>query len=394
MLQSTHAKPTKANKYSRTIKTKSANAVIKSTLKSKSKSRLTTSAPTIMTKINTAEHNKTMTHNKSVQHNDPEILKSYLDTQYISKNKKLLKIFNDLFFQRIAPNEDIYGLIMSNNWLGLDAYIAAHNGHEEFYRIISQFFLFFYFMKNISYHQYQTALGIQQVRWMNDIANNRIMQNYRIVGISPSLWDEIDTPTQSVILDQFKKRIQNKIANKSLIDDVEFNNSLSNTIWYKLDQPGAQGLWGGYGPDKHWYTIPETFYYPNTCIYRPLLMFGTISEKTLLNFIIEHKMRPYAAHLPGSTSNLVKIHDHKHGIVHNWQHDFSHSSGGARGCDLIGRLRFLNFTCNPTVPFTKDNLINNEELKDCIHQKKLNPLALTNTGSTLHNMNYNRPRSF
>ena len=326
--------------------------------------------------------------------NNPEILKSYLDTQYISQNKRLIKIFNDLFFQRIAPNEDIYGLIMSNNWLGLDAYIAAHNGPEEFYIIISQFFLFFYFMKNISYHQYQTALGIQQVRWMNDVANNRIMQNYRILGITPSLWDGIDPSVQTEIMAQFKKRIQNKVANKTEINDIKFNESLSNTIWYKLDQPGAQGLWGGYGPDKHWYTIPETFYYPNTCIYRPLLMFGTISETTLLNFIIKHKMRPYAAHFPGAMSNLVKIHDLTHGIVHNWQHDFSHSSGGATGCDLIGRLQFLNSTCKPTVPFTKDNLINNEELKDCIQQKKLDPLALTNTGSTLHNLNYNRPRSF
>ena len=326
--------------------------------------------------------------------NNPEILKSYLDTQYISQNKRLIKLFNDLFFQRITPNEDIYGLIMSNNWLGLDAYIAAHNGPEEFYRIISQFFLFFYFMKNISYHQYQTALGIQQVRWMNDVANNRIMQNYRILGITPSLWNGIETSVQTEILAQFKKRIQNKVANKTEINDIKFNESLSNTIWYKLDQPGAQGLWGGYGPDKHWYTIPETFYYPNTCIYRPLLMFGTISETTLLNFIIKHKMRPYAAHFPGAMSNLVKIHDLTHGIVHNWQHDFSHSSGGATGCDLIGRLQFLNSTCKPTVPFTKDNLINNEELKDCIQQKKLDPLALTNTGSTLHNLNYNRPRSF
>ena len=356
-----------------TIKAKSANAKTKSRTKSRTKA---TSAPAIMT-----------TH-------DNEILKSYLNTKYISKNKKLIRIFNDINNQRIPPNEDIYSLISSNNWLGLDAYIAAHNGPDEFFRIIAQFFLFYYFIKNISYHQYQTALGIQQVRWMNDVANNRIMQNYRIVGITPSLWDGIDPSVQTQILAQFKKRIQNKVANKTEINDIKFNESLSNTIWYKLDQPGVQGLWGGYGPDKHWYTIPETFYYPNTCIYRPLLMFGTISEKTLLNFIIEHKMRPYAAHLPDSTSNLVKIHDHKHGIVHNWQHDFSHSSGGAAGCDLISRLRFLNFTCKPTVPFTKDNLINNEELKDCIHQKKLNPLALTNTGSILHNLNYNRPRSF
>jgi hypothetical protein len=359
----------------KTVKARSANKMSKSRSRSRSRTKAK-SAPTIMT-----------------QHNN-EILKSYIDTKYISKNKILIKIFNDLYSQRIPVNDELYELIMSNNWLGLDAYIASHNGPDEFFRIITQLFLFYYFMKNISYHQYQSALGIQQVRWMNDVANDRIMQNYRIVGIRPSLWDYIDTPTQSVILDQFKTRIQNKVANKSLIDDTEFNKSLSNTIWYKLDQPGAQGLWGGYGPDKHWYTIPETFYYPNTCIYRPLLMFGTISEKTLLNFIIENKMRPYAAHFPGAISNLVNIHDHKHGIVHNWQHDFSHSSGGATGCDLIGRLRFLNSKCKPTIPFTKDNLINNEELKDCIHQKKLNPLALTNTGSILHNLNYNRPRSF
>jgi len=194
----------------KTVKARSANEILKSKSRSRSKTKSnSTSAPTIMT-----------------QHN-PVILKSYIDTQYISKNKMLIKIFNDLFFQRTAPNEDIYSLIMSNDWLGLDAYIAAHNGSDEFFRIITQFFLFYYFMKNISYHQYQTALGIQQVRWMNDIANNRIMQNYRIVGISPSLWDYIDTPTQSVILDQFKKRIQNKVANKSLIDDAEFNKVFS-----------------------------------------------------------------------------------------------------------------------------------------------------------------------
>lgn len=358
-----------------TRKIKSANAKTKSRPKSRTKS---TSAPSIMT-----------TH-------DNEILKSYLDTKYISKNKKLIRIFNDITNQRIPVNEDIYALIMSNNWMGLDAYIAAHNGPDEFFRIISQFFLFYYFMKNISYHQYQTALGIQQVRWMNDVANDKEMKNYRILGIVPSLWDDIDPIVQLEILTQFKQRIQNKVANKTEIDDLEFNNSLSNTIWYKLDQPGAQGLWGGYGVqgDKHWYTIPETFYYPNTCIYRPLLMFGTISEKTLLNFIIENKLRPYAAHLPGSITNLVKIHDHKHGIVHNWQHDFSHSSGGAKGCDLIGRLIFLNVTCKPTIPFTKDNLINNEELNDCINKKIINPLALTNTGSILHNLNYNKQRNF
>jgi hypothetical protein len=376
MLQNVNAKTAKVRTRSRS----------RSSTRSRSKSTTRSNA--------NARANANVRVNATANANNPVILKSYIDTQYISQNKRLIKIFNDLFSKKITPNEDIYSLIASNNWLGLDAYIAAHNGPDEFFRIIAQIFLFYYFIKNISYHQYQTALGIQQVRWMNDVANNRIMQNYRIVGITPSLWDGIDPSVQTEILAQFKKRIQNKVANKTEINDVKFNESLSNTIWYKLDQPGAQGLWGGYGPDKHWYTIPETFYYPNTCIYRPMLVFGTISEKTLLNFIIEHKMRPYAAHFPGAISNLVNIHDHKHGIVHNWQHDFSHSSGGATGCDLIGRLRFLNFTCKPTVPFTKDNLINNEELKDCIHQKKLNPLALTNTGSTLHNLNYNRPRSF
>ena len=324
---------------------------------------------------------------------DNETLKRYLDKKYISKNKVLIHIFNDLLLQKIPVNEHIYGLTMSNNWLGLDAYIAAHNGPDEFFKIISQFFLFFYFMKNISYHQYQTALGIQQVRWMNDVTNNRIMQNYRILGITPSIWDDIDKPTQSEILDQFKTRIDKKSVNKMTSDDL--NRHLSNTIWYKLEQPGAQGLWGGYGleRDKHWYTIPETFYHPMTCIYRPILLFGTITEKTLLKFIIENKLRPYAAHLPKAKSNLVSIHGHKHGIVHNWQHDFSHSTNGI-GCNIVHTLTFLNAQCRPTIPFTKENILNNEELDECIHDEKLNPLAITNYGQLLHNFNYNKPRSF
>jgi hypothetical protein len=267
----------------------------------------------------------------------------------------------------------------------LDAYIAAHNGADNFFVILAQLFLLFYFFKNISYHQFQTALGIQQVRWMNDTANNRTMTRYRIAGVTPFLWDSIDTESKTQILKEFAPHFERKSISAFRIED--FDSHLTNTIWYEVNQPGfGRGMWSGFNAkqDKHWYTIPETFYYPNACTYRPILQFGTVNEKTLLYFIIENKLRPYAAHLPDSKSNLRHIHSVDHAIVQNWRHDFSHSNG-ISDCDLDKTLRFLNARCKPKTPFTKDNLLHNEELDNCIDEKRVRPGAITNTGMILHN---------
>jgi len=356
---------------------------------------------------------------------DKARLLTYKETRYNSGNKELQKIFKELEESSIEKDNDIYELIKTNKWVDFDQYIIDHPGKKEFYRILQQLFLYYYFDKEsdkITRKQLQNALGIQQTRWMMDDDNCKVMKttlrnsannpiyntnasgkplinasgmpvikkkiSYEVKSAKIYIWETIPEDIQTSIKNSLHKLINKRIYSNPEAPETTLlatDLDLTNTIWYKvITDPikGAAPFWG-YGPETNFYAIPETYNFSKiACIYTPVLIFGSLSEQSLLKYIINNNERPYAMHAPDAKSNLCEIHKRGHMITANWKHDFLHSS--MINSEIMSSTEYtpgcktgfenLNTKCDVTV--NQDNIkeeINNPDskLSKCIYDKTL-----------------------
>jgi hypothetical protein len=103
-----------------------------------------------------------------------KILESYPETKPVRKNKKLQEIFFQLKYGPFEPIGTIETLLKSNNWKGFDQYCIENRGEENFWITLQNLFYWYYFCpedQRIEFTPMQKALGIQQVQWQEDEAN-------------------------------------------------------------------------------------------------------------------------------------------------------------------------------------------------------------------------------
>ena len=301
-----------------------------------------------------------------------------IETRWIKKNKDMQQIISKL----IEPNETfeqndlLLEFIQSNDWRSVDAYMIENEGIRNFFQVIEQLFYFFYIVKIITLKQFQNAMGIQQVRWMIDSTRppeDRKMSGYNIKSAEFLLWEN-NTLGQSIHISMCE-HIKNSMYYPSPPSPPPLPDFLNNTVWYRVQRSNVSSVrsrggvlfFGGIsivGDDFLYYPIPETLNFSEiTCMYRPRLIFGSLKDLTLTNFILDNNERPYAAHIPMSTTNLVKIHDEKHMIVSNWWHDFIHGRGAT--CDVNKNIKMLNKSCNDVFKVGDDT--NFDKIKHCVN---------------------------
>jgi hypothetical protein len=118
-----------------------------------------------------------------------------------------------------------------------------------------------------------------------------------------------------------------------------------------------------------YYPIPETLNLSEiSCMYSPRLIFGGLGDLTLTNFVLDNNERPYPAHIPNSSTNLVRVHNEKHMIVAIWWHDFIHSRNAK--CDVNTNIRLLNERCQDKFNVGDDT--NFDKIKQCVNVKRAN----------------------
>lgn len=303
-------------------------------------------------------------------------LTKYAETRYLSKNKTLKRIMSQIEKGEVEKDEEIYSLISTNNYQGFDAYIRAHPGAQNFFRILQQIFLCEY-SGIINRKQVQNSLGIQQARWASDDENcAKIIYNktfptlsYTIVGTDFIYWQDIPHNIQLTILNELYKMIKQRMYKGSL---EQLNNALNFTIWYRVTDSRARNTGGSWQFSVPYFPIPETFREINliSCIHVPELIFGTLSSQTLTKYIMTYQKRPYICHLPESKGNLCNVHFVNYQIFEIWYHDFFHSTSGH--CESI--FSFLNMRARKFVEgwndVTEENIM--EQLSD--PTSKLNAL--------------------
>lgn len=306
----------------------------------------------------------------------PDLKKDFLETMFLSKNPVLNTMMRRIVDGAVVKDDSLYGLIKAGNWRALDELMSTNPGKDTFFRILEQFFLFKYFLpedERITRKEFEIAMGIQQVRWMVDpencrikknsenTENGRVHTNYRVEKADFYYWQEIPEDERTEISEQINKQINLRLTNP-----IDYNRRFENTVWYKvlfIDSVGKKRTigWDRYGKKLDFYPIPETLNISDiACVYQPKLVFGSLSDVSLLKFIINYKQRPYIAHLPNAKGNLCDIHDLKHAIVAGWQHDFHHSRSGV--CNDVS-LVYLNTYCK------LDPKLNYTTLKDAINDE-------------------------
>jgi hypothetical protein len=334
------------------------------------------------------------------------------------KNKNLQSMIENLRELKVIKDGVIYRYFETNDWFNLDAYIKLHPGKINFFRILTQFFLFRYYApddKKISRKQFQIALGIQQVRWMVDHENpnKRIQRIFYAEPVTQEfydailvMWEDIPSETKNDLLThngKFYKIFKDKMSlqfhthedepePENIMDKHQQNidKFFAGTVWYRMNQKfNSLSFYIPPDPNKQYFPIPETLNISkNVCQYAPTLIFGSISETSLLKYQLLHNVRPYAAHLPDSVSNLVEIHDAKQPIVSNWAHDFIHQQT-IKSCDIAATYTKINKTCR-TIPIkmykeekydeiSSENIVthidNNGTFQQCVNSAIGNKLA-------------------
>lgn len=327
-------------------------------------------------------------------------LQKYCETQFVSKNKNLSAMVISLLEKTVEQDGELYHYVKNNKWRELDWYIRGNPGKINFFRILTQFFLFRYYSSpdiEITRKQFQIALGIQQVRWMVDDENpnkriKRKIIDTLMIDADFVFWEDIPADVQDAILlricentgvfyDHDKEAHSSGSGSQPTIFKAEkvkqISKNLANTVWYRVsrDIDGINSFGFTYNIKIPYFTIPETLNFSNiACKYAPTLMFGSISEQSLLKYQLLHNMRPYAAHLPDSTSNLTIIHNLHQPIVVNWAHDFTHQFSLPL-CDPSNTYEYINSYCKnaPIEPYekvTSENIVehieNNGTFQQCM----------------------------
>ncbi len=307
----------------------------------------------------------------------PDLKTDFLETMFLSKNTKLIEIIHRIVDGKVVIYDWLYRIIKAGNWKALDAFILAHHGKAAFFAILEQFFLFKYFLaegESITRKEFEIAMGIQQVRWMvdpencrmkGDISENgRILTNYEVKHAEFYYWQDISDDEKTIISRQINEMIEYRLTKP-----IDYNIKFYNTVWYKVlfTKDGKKinaGTWSGYGSERDYYPIPETLNISDiTCVYQPKLVFGSLSDVSLLKFMINYGQRPYIAHVPDSKSNLCDVHGLTHAIVAGWRHDIHHSRIG--GCTNKS-IDYLNTYCH------LDPKLNYTTLKDAINDETSN----------------------
>jgi hypothetical protein len=336
----------------------------------------------------------------------PDLKTDFLETMFLSKNVYLNRIIRELTDGNFEKNVVLYGIIKNNKWEVLNEYIERNSGKDKFLEILKQLFLFKYFLsedERISRKQFENAMGIQQVRWMVDpencryksknsdnTENGRNMGIYKVDKAQFYYWQNISEENRRVII----KKLDDMIKERLTTRDIDYNTIFNNTVWYKVDFLDLSGEkisigWPGFGIESDFYPIPETLNISNiACIYQPKLVFGSLSDLSLIRFIIKYKQRPYVAHIPESKSNLCDIHMSKHSIVAGWYHDFFHSRTGR----CREGLSWLNGQCKLSTPLDYDTVIRavddeRSELIQCLLKDTTNRIsrAANDSGMLFHN---------
>ena len=306
---------------------------------------------------------------------DPkENLKRFKETMANSGNDQLQLIVEEVLSDKIVTDAAIAELVKTNKWAEFDAYIQSNPGVANFYRIFQQLFLLYNKKSEISRKQYQTALGIQQVRWMVDDENCKDMDTYSVISAKFFDWRDIPADEQNLIQVELYDNIKDRLYSKTITK--ELNGHYNGSIWYKVETTRGSGIgsWEGFGSKHDYFPITETINFSKlSCIYSPVLIFGSLSEQSLFKYIIIHKQRPYAMHFPTSKSNLCKIHGDKAMIVANWRHDLHHSRSG--NCST--GFHYINDNCKTyenedTIVEAVKNI--ESPLNKCIYDKTEMPI--------------------
>lgn len=303
-----------------------------------------------------------------------KILESYPETKPVKKNKTLQRIFFELQYGPFEPIERIETLIKSNDWRGFDNYCAENRGVAKFWETLQNLFYWYYYCpedQRIDFTPMQKALGIQQAQWQLDPENE--YQNLLIALRGAMSYDELNDQQLEMLGELIYKKHRKDFENnssflkhvnylrKSLaigspvgsenvgflyfqeMDEYDqqqlcrrFSDSIQSAYKDKVDICLANvnmllqnSIWYEYGTAL--YGIPATYDMSSiSCLHQPILVFGSLKPKTMVNFIIETNRRPFAAFLPGSSVNLYNFDDEINSILLNWRHDFNHQNQNLR----------------------------------------------------------------
>lgn len=345
-------------------------------------------------------------------------LSKYIETRYVQKNIDLQRIFSDLEKGNVNQTklQEIEPLIRSNNWSNFNIYCIRNSGINNFWETLKCLFFLRYFVKpeesRIDFDQMQKAMGIQQMRWAFDKENefnNRLQQHLlndgkdiKSIGFiferigAFTYFQDIDKDNQKSIATEFLTMILRKSEDEVKDEEIQrFLPSLNGRIFYNVpkisDQLDDSFLFGRVN-GKYYLGIPQTYNFSEfTCLHVPILVFGSLSPMSLVNFILRENKRAYAAHLPGSKSNLEQFDGDLGHILCNWRHDFEHQLKG-KNCSVQDTIIQAKSLCDKFGDLPDENSkpqawLENEPFQNCIKSEpdlknEFNDLESTKTGES------------
>lgn len=246
----------------------------------------------------------------------PKLLQCFIETKYVWNSVPRLKVmFHELINGEVYAETYFMQDIQQNKWKEIDRTMRENEDVDDFWMILQQLFLFYYFLKSITRKQYQYAFGIQQVNWM--VNKNNPEGELCTGGIEMHYWEDIPEKEREVIETALKGRYESRKTTTSPI-------LLDRTVWYEFY---CGGVWSGFGTERHFYPVPESFNFSAfACTHVAHLVFGILNSDSLFKFIYQNNRRPLAAHLPDAPSkNLTVFHGHRLPILSNWIHDLNHT---------------------------------------------------------------------
>ena len=275
---------------------------------------------------------------------DEALLKTMDETMYLSKNPELKEIAHTM--DTVTPNAELLGLIQANNWPAVDGYFTSMPGIDNFLSNLQQLLFFKYRIRgSITRKQFQIAMGIQQMRWMNDPANclNKDLERSRgkLTQVELIMWEAIPEEEKHRILRQIEESLTDRFRDSD--EEILLDKLLAGTVWYIVVGIKAY-MWKGYGEYLEYYPIPETLNFTKIAnIYVPELVFGILGDISLTEHIATRSARPYIANLP--SRGTCQVHNHDFYLCNIWSHEFSHS------CVNDGRNLKYNATLDELLPY-------------------------------------------
>lgn len=289
-------------------------------------------------------------------------LSNYIETRYVTKNKDLQRIFQELKdgYVNQTKLESVEHYIRKNRWEKFSSYCQKNGGITNFWETLKCLFFLRYFADDkIDFVQMQKAMGIQQMMWAFDKENefnNRLQRTedsedlsdaFIINKIGPfTYFKDIDNANQKTIANQFLNLILGDSDNiQQMIDHLQ------DTIFYECPHvnPKSEKFFFGGKNGDYFLGISQTYDLSKfTCFHAPILVFGSLGPKTMVNFILKENQRPYAAHLPGSKSNLETFDGYAGVLPLNWRHDLFHQDKGSE-CRVQETISMAQTVCGKEI---------------------------------------------